>query len=332
MVRAEAVFDVEDAPRAPLPAHELALDGPERVGGEAHAVVLVRLRDDAGLAHLEEVDRDAEVVGCEVREPVGGRLVAHAVGVAQILDGEGAALLGPGHELGRAVFRDEERAREVVRLHPLEEELCVVARGLVAEHVARDGLQDDRSRVRIRRLGERHVDAPVSPVDHRAGGDGEVTHVVQRQPQMRRDIGCRALRERAVVVPDAREQRGRPLLDLRVVVVPFAHGEAELRVRSPRLLRGRRPLRVDPRELAVERQDRLDGLVAQRATDAKWLESKGKRDPPGLRPLELHLEGSSLRERGVGEQFVDRHAEEARKRLQLRESNLPLPGLDRGDL
>lgn len=96
VVRAEAVFDVEDAPRAPLPAHELALDGPERVGGEAHAVVLVRLRDDAGLAHLEEVDRDAEVVGCEVREPVGGRLVAHAVGVAQILDGEGAALLGPG--------------------------------------------------------------------------------------------------------------------------------------------------------------------------------------------------------------------------------------------
>ena len=52
-----------------------ATDRAERIRGETHVVVFVRLRQRPALVHLQEMHRDAEVLGRKVREPVGCCLV-----------------------------------------------------------------------------------------------------------------------------------------------------------------------------------------------------------------------------------------------------------------
>ena len=100
VVRVEVVVLVEHDAARPPPAAHLPLDRTEPIGREVHVVVLVRLRDRARLVHLEEVHRDAEVHGREVREAVRGGLVRHRVRVAQVLDRDRAR--GPSPPAGTA--------------------------------------------------------------------------------------------------------------------------------------------------------------------------------------------------------------------------------------
>ncbi|MBG9885046.1 hypothetical protein ABE10_00280, partial [Bacillus toyonensis] len=74
---------VEDDAARPPPAAHLPLDRAEAIGRKVHVVVLVGLRDRAGLVHLEEVHGDPQVPCRKIREPVRGGLVGDGVGVTK---------------------------------------------------------------------------------------------------------------------------------------------------------------------------------------------------------------------------------------------------------
>ena len=113
--------------------------------GEPHGVVLVALEQRPVVGHAQEVQADVEVLGEQVGQALGGRLVRDAERVAEVLDRE---LLAP---LGRAEVRDRRGARhqagggEVGDLDPLAQEVGVAARGRVAEHPVGDRLQRQRA-------------------------------------------------------------------------------------------------------------------------------------------------------------------------------------------
>ena len=202
VVRVEVVVLVEHDARGPPAAAHLPLDRPEPIGREVHVVVLVRLRDRSRLVHLEEVHRDAEVHGREIREAVRGRLVRHRVRVAQVLDRDRAPALRLLQERHRMLFGHQQRSGQVVGLHALAQELGV-ARGLgVPEDAARQRLQHRGARVALRREPAREVQPAVLDVGDAAGGLRQVGHVVQREAEMGGDVGCRPLGERATRVID----------------------------------------------------------------------------------------------------------------------------------
>ncbi|OLT17097.1 hypothetical protein BJF80_02540 [Serinicoccus sp. CUA-874] len=99
------------------------------------------------------MDLEVEVLGREVAEPVGGRLVGHGVGVAQVLQRDVALGLGPAQQRYRTALGHEGGRGEVVDLDPLGEELGVVARGLVVQHDVAEGLQRRGPRVVPAALG-----------------------------------------------------------------------------------------------------------------------------------------------------------------------------------
>ena len=86
------------------------------------------------------------MVGGEVGEPVRGHLVGHREQVDQVLDRDVPVLLGPLQDRRGRGLRHEHGGREVVRLHPLPQEVGEVARHLVAEQEVAEGLQHDRPR------------------------------------------------------------------------------------------------------------------------------------------------------------------------------------------
>jgi hypothetical protein len=63
------------------------------------------------------------------------------------------------------------------------------------------------------------------------------------------------------------EKFERLLLELGEVVVPGTHGRPQLGVGPPRLLRGGRPFTVQPLDLVVQGEDRLQGLVVRGPAD-----------------------------------------------------------------
>ena len=146
VVRRVAVGRGEHLPARPLAAHPLSLDRAGRVGGEHDPVVLVRLVDHAARVVLHEVAGHVQVMGDEVRDPVGGHLVGDGEHVDQVLDGKVAAVFRGVQERDGGPLGDQHRGGEVVRLHPLAEEVGEVLGRAVPEEEVAEGLQDDRAR------------------------------------------------------------------------------------------------------------------------------------------------------------------------------------------
>ena len=147
------------------------------------------------------------------------------------------------------------RRGEVVHLDPLLEEVGVIPRHLVAEHHVAQRLQRQRPRVVLARIGLRQVDRPVRQI-----GD--------RPRRLRAGWRCAPARsprcaghpvdhgpgDRPFAVADRVQQAGGDLLDVAEVVVLIAHPLPQLRVRPPRVLRGRRPLGLHRRQRPVQRR------------------------------------------------------------------------------
>ena len=225
-------------------------------------VVLVRLHDRARGVHLQEVHRDVEVMGGEVREAVRGQLVGHGELVAQILDRQLPLRLRPLQELARPRFRHQHRRSQVVHLHPLAQQLAVV-RGLVhPQHVRGQGLQHRGAGIG-RVAPERQVDPHRGRIGDRAGRVGEVRHRVEGEAELLRQQRDLAVRERAAAVPDPGQQLPRRLFEGGVVVARLGLLLTQLPVDAPRLLRGRGPLLVQAPQLLVQGQDRLDRRVGE---------------------------------------------------------------------
>lgn len=113
------VRPIEDRTRGPVPADPLTFDRAGGVAGKVHAIVLICLVDRAGLADPHEVNGDLQVPGGQVGEPMGGGLVRHRVGVAQILDGDVLGRLRLVQQGDCPTLGNQQRRREIVDLDPL---------------------------------------------------------------------------------------------------------------------------------------------------------------------------------------------------------------------
>jgi len=303
VVGVEVVVDVEDDATGPLAAAHLPLDRPQPVGGEVHVVVLIRLRDRAGLVHLEEVHRDIEVDRREIGESVRGRLVRDRVGVAEILDRDRPVALGRLQGRHHVRRGHEERTGEVVRLHALTQELRVVGGFGMAEDPTRQRLQHRGPRVALRRQPAGQIQTSVSDVGDAARGLRQVGNVVQGESEVRRDVGCGALGERAAGVVDGVEDLPRPLLELGEMVVLRAHEATQRHVGAARLLRGRGSLIAEPLDLALQREHRPQRVVGHRLGDAEGRDAERLERLAAHRTLErdLHrgafVEGLCLQQR-----------------------------------
>ncbi|CPU65603.1 Uncharacterised protein [Mycobacteroides abscessus] len=226
-------------------------------------------------------------------------------------------------------LREQERRGEVVGLDALAEELAVVARLRVPEHVRRERLEQRR-----RRVGPpahpvaRQVHAAVAQVEHGPGGVRQVADVVQREAEVGGEVGRDALGHRPARVPDAVEQPGRRVLELGEVVVLRAHGRAQLRVRAARLLGRRGALGVQALELALERDDGLERVGGQRLAHPHGPQPERVEERAALGALQLDLERVPARRRLRREQVVEARAERARHRLELAELRLALAVLE----
>ena len=121
-------------------------------------------------------------------------------------------------------------------------------------------------------------------------------------------------------------------LELGEVVVLLAHRAAQLGVRPAGLLGGRRALAVQPLELGVQAEDRLDRLVAEGLAHGKRGQAEARVERPALGALERDLERRAPGGRFGVEQLVEGHAERARELLQLAQLRLALAVLDHRDL
>ncbi len=267
----------------------------------------------------------------QVGEAVRRRLVRHREGVAKILDRELARGLGCGEEVDRALLGEHQRAGQVVGLDPLPQELGEVLRLGAAEHVRRQRLQQFGARV-AGALAHRQVDPSVRLIGHASRGGRQVGHVVQREAEVRGQVGGDALRERSTAVPHGGEQFASGLLQLGEVVAALALLGAQLRVRPARLLGGRRALAVQPLEFVVQREDRLDRLVAQRLAHRQRRQREARVQRTALRALQRDLERGPLRGRLGVQQLVERGAQRARQLLQLAQFQLAFAVLDHRDL
>ena len=328
VVRAEPVVGGEHLPARPLAAHPLALDRAGGVGREHHAVVLVRLVDDPALVVLDEVARQAEVMGGQVGEPVRGHLVRHREHVPQVLDGQAPGVGGLAQEHGRLLLRDQHRGGEVVGLHPLPQEVREVLGRAVAEHEVPERLQQDRPR-RVHADGLLlEVDPPVAQVGHGPRGAGQVAHVPDGEPVVAHHRQQHALGQGPAGVPGGGQRGGGLLLDLGEVVAALAHHRPQAGVGLPGFLGRRRRLGPLLAQLAVQRQQVLDHVARHPRADPQVRQAEVAVDRVLLRLLEGDLQLGPAARRLAPQQFRRWHRQRGRQRLDQRQLGLAAAVLD----
>ena len=155
---------------------------------------------------------------------------------------------------------------------------------------------------------------------------------MQREPEVRRDVGSGPLRDGTAGVIDGAQDPARMLLELGEVVVLPTHEVPQLDVGAPCHFRGRRPLVAETLDLAVEREHRAQRVVREGLADAERVDPQRLEGRPLHRPLERDLERRALVERLGLEQLVDRGAERLRDRAQEGQLRLALTGLDHRQL
>src|SRR5699024_5068499 len=104
-------------------------------------VVLVALIQGTIVFHAQEVQRDAEFNGGEVREPQRRRLVGDAERVPEILDRNISSFFPLRQVRQRRRTRDQARRGEVGDLQPLPKEVRIGGRLGVAENSVPNCLQ-----------------------------------------------------------------------------------------------------------------------------------------------------------------------------------------------
>ena len=155
---------------------------------------------------------------------------------------------------------------------------------------------------------------------------------MQREAEVRGDVGCRPLRERSAGVVDRAEDAPRVLLELGEVVVLRAHELAQRDVGPARLFGRRRALVAQPLDLALQRQHRLERLGRHGLADAEGRDAERLERLAAHRALEPDLERRPLVERLGLEERVERRAQRARDRLEQRELRLAPAVLDHRQL
>ena len=273
------------------------------------------------------------MLGEQVGQPLRGRLVRDTERVAEVLDGE---LLAP---LGRAEVRHgrgaghEAGGREVGDLDALAQEVGVAAGRGVGEDPVGDRLQ--RQRPQTVAAGDRRgreVDAAVRQVRDGACRVRQVVDVEQREAEVRRHLRDRAVRQGTRGVAGAPHQVLGGLLDLGQVVVALPHPQPQRRRRAPRLLGGRDRGVVPPGELAVQPDERLEGVGRQVLGGPDGRQPERRVGAGALRLVELDLEGGAAGRRGGVEQVRGRRAQRRRERLQQAQAGFSSAVLDEGEL
>ena len=122
------------------------------------------------------------------------------------------------------------------------------------------------------------------------------------------------------------------LLDVGEVVVALAHAQAQVGVRAARLFGRRDRFALAALQLAVQPQDRLEGVVRHALGHLDRRDAQLPEHRARLRPLELDLEGGAPVGRLGREQLGDIHPGHVRDRLQQRQLGLALAVLDEAQL
>jgi hypothetical protein len=194
-------------------------------------------------------------------------------------------------------------------------------------------LQHDRPRVVALAAGDLgQVDAPVLEVGDRAGRAGQVVHVVQGEPQRRRDVEDAALRERAGRVPHRLQDPGGRRLDLGKIVVPFAHVDPQLRVGLPGDLGRRALLGQHPRQLAMQTHEGVEGVRRQPAAAADHGQTQARVRLRLLEMRELDLQPGAPAGGLRPQKILQGYAERGGDALQHRQLRLALAVLDERQL
>ena len=135
-----------------------------------------------------------------------------------------------------------------------------------------EGLQGERAGVVLAGVGLRQVDDPVRQIGDGPGGFGQIGGVHQPETQVRGQPVDHRPGDRAAVVLGRGQQVGGDRFDLAEVVALPAHPLAQVGVRPPGLLRGGRPLGLDPGHRPVQPDQRLQRL---------GLQPRSRAAPPG---------------------------------------------------
>ena len=125
----------------------------------------------------------SEMLGGEVREPVGSHLVADAEHIAQMLDGEHPLLLLLlEHRHGRGLGK-QDRGSQIVGFDALLEELVKVLRGVIAEDVRSQAHEQVRARIEGG-IGIGQIQPLVRGVRDRPSRFGQVGDVVEAEAEL----------------------------------------------------------------------------------------------------------------------------------------------------
>ena len=243
------------------------------------------------------------MLGEQVGEPLRGGLVRDPERVAEVLDGQLLAALG-GAEVGDGRGAGHEaRGGEVGDLDALAQEVRVAARRRVGQDPVGDRLERQGAQAVAARDGRRRqVDAAVRQVGHRARGVRQVVDVDQREAEVGGHRRHRAVGQGARGVAGPPHQVLGGGLDLGQVVVALAHPQAQRR-RGPAGLLGRRDGGVVPAgQLAVQADQRLQGLRRQVLRRPHGRQAQRRVRRRALRPVQVDLErgpsSTAVRRRG----------------------------------
>src|SRR5699024_10854936 len=108
----------------------------------------------------------------------------------------------------------------------------------------------------------------------------------------------------------------------------IAHQVAQLDIRTPGLFGSGSALVLEPVDLFMQGEKRLERLRRHGLRDAERIDAERLEGLPLHRALESDLGGTALIERPSLEHGIEADAESARNRLQLGELRLALSGLD----
>jgi hypothetical protein len=155
---------------------------------------------------------------------------------------------------------------------------------------------------------------------------------MQGEAEVRGDVEDAALGQRPGLLPHGAQHRGGRPLDVGEVVVPLAHLLAQLGVRPAGQLRRRALLGQQPGQLAVQPDERLEGVSGQPPAGAHHRQAERRVGRRRLVVGQLDLQARAPARRLRTQQVLQRHAQRAGDRLQQAEPRLPLAVLDQGQL
>ena len=293
----EAAGGVPGLARTPLAWNPLTFVAAIDRRGERHPVVLVGLVDDSLAIGSQEVARDLEVLGRQVREAVRRHLVGDVEHLLEVLHGDVLGLVGFTQELHGRALGCKDGCGEVVRLDPLAEVVAEITGVAVVEGEMAEGLQHDAAGLpHLQPSPIRDEDDPIAHVGDAARGTGHVPDPLNGEAAPFSQFGENPLADRTrAAVASCSQSPTRKGLDLGEVIVAVPHLSAQGVVGSAGPLGEIGTALITTAAWPVadgvpHRHQVFEGLVGHLRRRLQMAQTKCPIGRVALRPLKLDLE------------------------------------------